>query len=128
DPRRVREELAVYNRLLPGRGRLQAALLIEPDAEESAAWKALRGDELRLRMGRAAVPAELVTCRPEDLAIGAAHWVSFDLDDGARRRLADFRRPAHFEIVNPSYKHESDPLAEDVRQSLLDDLALSDRD
>jgi hypothetical protein len=127
DPARVSEELAVYNRLLPGRGRLQAALLIDP-SEQPDTWKALRGDEVRLRMGGAAVPAELVTCRPEDCAVGAAHWVHFHLDDNARRRFADFRHPAHFEVVHPSYKHESGPLAEDVRQSLLDDLALSDRD
>ncbi len=127
DPLRVREELAVYNRLLPGRGRLQAALLIEA-AEESAAWPTLRGDEVRLRVGGAAVPAELVTCRPEDCAVGAAHWLHFSLDDTARRRLADFRHPAHVEVVNPSYAHQSDPLAEEVRQSLLDDLELSDRD
>jgi hypothetical protein len=131
DPERVREELAVYNRLLPGRGRLQAALLAQSDeapAEEPAARMALRGEELRLRMGGAAVPAGLVTSRPEDCAVGASHWVTFDLDAAARRRLADFRHPAHFEIVNPSYKHESGPLSEDVRQSLLDDLALSDKD
>jgi hypothetical protein len=124
DPARVREELAVYNRLLPGRGRLQAALLTEP----ADAWPSLRGEELRLRLGSAAVPAELVTCRPEDCAVGAAHWVCFDLDESARRRLADFRHPAYFEILNPSYKHDSPALSEDVRQSLLDDLALSDRD
>jgi hypothetical protein len=125
DPARVREELAVYNRLLPGAGRLQAALLIAPDDDRPPA---LRGEELRLRMGGAAVPALLVTCRPEDCLAGAAHWVCFDLDDGARRRLADFRHSAHFEIVNPSYKHESAALSEDVRQSLLDDLAMSDKD
>src|SRR5215831_5896190 len=34
DPARVREELAVYNRLLPGAGRLQAALLIAPDDDK----------------------------------------------------------------------------------------------
>src|SRR5206468_12789859 len=128
-----REELAVYNSLLPGRGRLQAALMIAPAADaappgEPPAWPTLRGEELRLRMGGAAVPAVLVTCRPEDCAIGAAHWVCFDLDGHARRRLADFRHPAHFEIVNPSYKHESAALSEDVRQSLLDDLAMSDKD
>src|SRR5438477_1891958 len=39
DPQRVREELAVYNRLLPGRGRLQAALLCQPADE------ALPGEE-----------------------------------------------------------------------------------
>jgi hypothetical protein len=129
DPARVHEELAVYNRLLPQRGRLQAALLIAtPDEGQAADWTTLRGDELRLRMGGAAVPAQLVTCRPEDCAVGAAHWVHFDIDDKARERLADFRHAAHFEIVNPNYKHESGPLAEDVRQSLLDDLKLSERD
>jgi hypothetical protein len=129
DPERVREELAVYNRLLPGHGRLQAALVIAPgDEAPPPGWATLRGEELRLRMGGAAVPAELVTCRPEDCAVGAAHWVCFDLDGHARRRLADFRHPAHFEIVNPSYKHDSAALSEDVRQSLLDDLAMSDKD
>jgi Protein of unknown function (DUF3501) len=129
DPARIREELAVYNRLLPGRGRLQAALLIDATANgDNAAWKSLRGEEVRLRMGGAAVPAQLVTCRPEDCAVGAAHWVCFDLDDKARGRLADFRHPAHFEIVNPAYKHESSALADDVRQSLLEDLEMSDRD
>jgi hypothetical protein len=132
DPARVREELAVYNHLLPGKGRLQAALLLDPQGNgnlvEEKAWKTLRGDELRLRMGGAAVPARLVTSRPEDCAVGAAHWVQFDLDDRARQRLADFRHAAHFEIVNASYKHDSAPLTDDVRQSLLDDLDLSDRD
>ena len=127
DPARVSEELAVYNRLLPGRGRLQAALLVEP-SDETAFWKTLRGEEVRLRMGGAAVPAALVTCRPEDCAVGAAHWVHFRLDDHARRRFADLRHPALFEVVKPSYKHESAPLSEDVRQSLLEDLELSDRD
>ncbi|HKI38786.1 MAG TPA: DUF3501 family protein [Gemmataceae bacterium] len=127
DPQRVREELAVYNRLLPGRGRLQAALLIDPSGDAQV-WKTLLGQELRLRMGGAAVPAELVTCRPEDCAVGAAHWVCFTIDDNARRRLEDFRHAAHLEIVNPAYQHESGPLGDDVRQSLLDDLELSDRD
>ncbi|HEX5271169.1 MAG TPA: DUF3501 family protein [Gemmataceae bacterium] len=126
DTARVREELQVYNRLLPGPGRLQAALLTESPDEPG--WKTLRGEELRLRMGGAAVPAELVTCRPEDCAVGAAPWVHFRLDDNARRRFADFRHPAHFEIVNPSYTHESGPLPDDVRQSLVEDLELSDKD
>src|SRR6516165_9318829 len=35
EPARVRRELAVYNRLLPGRDRLQAALLITVEKEAS---------------------------------------------------------------------------------------------
>jgi hypothetical protein len=133
DPVRVQHELDLYNRLLPGRDRLQAALLIDV-ADESrlsealAAWQTLGGDELRLCLGERQLPANLLTCRPEDRCIGAAHWVQFVLDAADRRLLADFRRPAHVAVTNAAYRHQSPPLTEDVRQSLLDDLTLSDRD
>ncbi len=133
DPERVQEELNLYNRLLPGRDRLQAALLIAVAeetrlTEELAAWQELRGDALRLHVGTHQFPATLVTCRPEDRCLGAAHWVQFVLDAPARHRLADVRVPAHFAIAHTTYQHESAPLSEEVRQSLLEDLELSDRD
>jgi hypothetical protein len=133
DPARVQEELKLYNRLLPGRDRLQAALLIDIANEshltdELAFWHDLKGDELRLRLAETSHSAVLVTCRPEDLCLGAAHWVQLALDESGRRALADFRRPAYFEIDHATYRHESPPLTEEVRQSLLDDLLLSDRD
>jgi hypothetical protein len=129
---RVQQELDLYNRLLPGRNRLQAALLIELEnehrlTEELAAWRDLCGEELRLRLGGKDYPANLVTCRPEDRCIGAAHWVQFVLDAAGRKLLADFRQPAHVEVVRPSYRHEV-LLGDDVRQSLAEDLELSDRD
>jgi len=133
DPSRLQEELDLYNRLLPGPQRLQAVLLIEVTdetrlAEELAPWETLQGDDLRLRVSEKAFPSRLVTCRPEDRCIGAAHWVEFALDAAARLRLADFKQPAFFELVHPSYHHKSPNLGDEVRQSLLDDLALSDRD
>src|SRR5947209_7062422 len=78
DPRRVQQELDVYNRLLPGRGRLQAALLIEVTdeaklTEELAPWQSLRGEELALRADGRRFSADLVTVRAEDRCIGAAH-------------------------------------------------------
>jgi hypothetical protein len=133
EPARVQQELNVYNRLLPGRGRLQAALLIEVAdearlAEELAPWQALRGEDLPLCVGPRQFPADLVTCRPEDRCVGAAHWVQFALDGDGRRLLADFRRPAHFSCLLSTYRHDSAPLSDEVRQSLLDDLDLSERD
>lgn len=133
DPVRVCEELAIYNRLLPGRDRLQAAFLIELKDEkaltdELTAWRALRGDEVLFKLGLRTVAANLLTCRPEDRCIGAAHWVQFHLDAAARAQLADADQHAYFELRNPSYQYESQPLSEDVRQSLLDDLQLSDQD
>jgi hypothetical protein len=81
-----------------------------------------------LHVGEAAFPAELVTCRPEDRAVGAAHWVRFALGDAGRRLLADFRLAARFAIDHAGYRHDSPTLGEEVRQSLLDDLSLSERD
>jgi Protein of unknown function (DUF3501) len=133
EPAQVQQQLDCYNQLLPGRDRLQAALLIDVDdearlREELAPWQAFQGSDLRLRIGDAAFPATLVTCRPEDLCLGAAHWVQFALDVVARQLLADFSFPAHFEIILAAYRHQSPPLSDEVRQSLLDDLTLSDRD
>jgi hypothetical protein len=133
EPRRVQQELDLYNHLLPRRDRLQAALLltISDEArltEELQTWQDLRGEDLCLHVGSARFPANLLTCRPEDRCIGTAHWVQFVVDAAGRRLLADFRRPAHFAFYLASYRHDSAPLGEEVRQSLLDDLALSDRD
>jgi hypothetical protein len=133
DPARLRQELDLYNHLLPGRDCLQAALLIEivDEArlgEELAPWRELSGEHLRLHAGAARVPAHLVTARPEDRCAGAAHWVEFRLDGAARAQLVDFSRAALVEVTLPAYRHRSPPLSDEVRQSLLDDLALSDRD
>src|ERR1700730_2817618 len=49
DPEQVQGELDLYNGLLPGRGQLQAALLIDTGkgtrlSEKLASWKNLRGE------------------------------------------------------------------------------------
>jgi len=133
EPRRVQQELNVYNRLLPGRSRLQAALLLRVSDEARAAaelsrWQQLHGEDLCLHLGDARLPANLLTCRPEDRCIGTAHWVQFVFDVDSRRSLADPHSAAHFSVALGDYRHDSAPLGDDMRQSLLDDLALSDRD
>lgn len=133
DPELLQEELNWYNSLLPGRDRLQAAMLIEIEdekklREELEPWKNFHGNDLRLRIGDSTLLSTLVTCRPDDLAIGTAHWVQFGFDLTSRQHLADLRQPVYFELVLPSYRHQSSPLSDEVRQSLLEDLELSDRD
>jgi hypothetical protein len=133
DAARVQEELNMYNRLLPNRDRLQAALIINVDddanwTEELARWERLSGEELRLHLGPRSLPASLITCRPEDRANGTAHWVQFTFSSDDRVRFANFRVPCWFALTLPTYCHESPPLSEDIRQSLLDDLNLSDKD
>src|SRR5579883_1419500 len=111
----------------------QAALFIDIADEsrltkELAFWQALSGEGLVFCVAEHRLPAQFLTCRPEDRAIGAAHWVRFRVDEPLRPLLADLRRPAYFEVSHDSYQHESPLLSEDVRQSLLDDLGLSDKD
>ena len=133
EPRRIQHELDLYIRLLPGPDRLQAALLIAVADEsrltdELAPWRELRGGDLCLHLGPATYPANLLTCRPEDRAIGTAHWVQFVLDPAGRALLADGQKSAHFAVTLADYRHDSAPLGDEVRESLLDDLRLSDRD
>jgi hypothetical protein len=133
EPGRVQQELDVYNRLLPRRDRLQAALLISIAdesklTEELSLWAELRGDALRLRVGERDFPAVLITCRPEDRCIGTAHWIQVPIGAADRKLLVDFRQPARFEVRHGNYRHDSPPLGDDVRQSLFEDLQLSDRD
>jgi hypothetical protein len=133
DAPRLQEQLDWYNALLPGRDHLQAALLIDVTdeartTEELAPWQDMQGQDLRLVIAETGLPATLVTCRPADRCIGAAHWVRFPVDLAARQQLADFRLSAFFEMTHSTYRHQSPPLGDDVRQSLLDDLTLSDRD
>jgi hypothetical protein len=45
---------------------------------------------------------------------------------GYRELLADFEVPAHFALRRPGHPHESAPRSDGVRQSLLDDLQMSD--
>lgn len=130
DPSAVQRELDVYNRLLPTEDCLQGAVLIDIRdetrvVEELAFWQQLGPDDLRLTIGDRVFPARLVTCRPEDRCIGAAHWMRLPLSDEGRRLLADYHQPARFEVTSPSYPHASALLNDDVRQSLLDDLQLS---
>jgi hypothetical protein len=133
DPERIQRELDLYNTLLPTRDYLQAALLIEATdaarwSEQLAPWRGLRGEDVRLRIGKEAIPGQLLTNRPEDLAVGSAHWVRFPVSPAARQRLAGARLSACVEIHTAFYRHSSSPLSAEIRQSLVDDLLMSERD
>jgi Protein of unknown function (DUF3501) len=132
DPRAVQHELDLFNCLLPGRGQLQAALLIEIQdesllAEELTPWSQMSDDHVLMRIGNDIYAGNVVTCRPEDRCIGIAHWVQFALDGAGCKQMADFRKPALLEITLPVYEHRSALLSDEIRQSLVDDLKPQDR-
>ncbi len=124
EPGWVRRELVAFNRLLPRRHHLQASLIFS----EPGPWRKLTGDCLRMTIEKLAIPAKLVTCRPEDRAAGLAHWVEIEMERSQRRAFANIARAARIEVHCGEYQHSSNELSEEVRQSLLDDLAMSERD
>src|SRR5262249_41249399 len=131
EPYLVQRELELFNRLLPGPGQLQAALLIDVAdparlPQQLAAWADLSGEHLRFRVDKEAYAGRVLTSRPEDRCIGAAHWVQFTLGAAGRQLLSDSRQPACIEITLPAYCYQSDPLSDEVRQSLADDLRSAD--
>jgi Protein of unknown function (DUF3501) len=133
DPKRVQIELDAYNRLLPARETLNAALIIDvpdgPDwASQMQSWQDLSGEHLRLIVGHATAPAHLVTCRPEDRCAGTAHWLTFAISQAMRAALVNNRQSAVVAANVETYQHRSPPMGELIRRSLLDDLELSDRD
>jgi Protein of unknown function (DUF3501) len=124
DPHWVRRELAAVNRLLPRQHHLQASLILS----EPGPWHELKDGGVRLQMETLTVPAKLTTCRPADRAAGLAHWVEFDISPARRKAIANSSYDARIEIQCGDYQHSSGELSEEMRQSLLDDLAMSDRD
>jgi Protein of unknown function (DUF3501) len=124
DPQWVRRELAAINRLLPRQRHLQASLILS----EPGPWRELKGDCVQMAIESLKIPAKLTTCRPADRAAGLAHWVEFEMPHPLRKAFANFTHEARIEIHCGGYQHSSGELSEEVRQSLLDDLAMSDRD
>ncbi len=133
DSRLIQLTLDLYNQLLPQPHQLQAALLLEVPEEhrwlqELATWQHLEGPQLQMHLDRHQCPAQLLTTRPEDRCSGTAHWVQFHLDPASRAVLSDSRQPVYLQVTVEHYHHQSGLLSDDVRQSLIDDLNLSDRD
>src|SRR5262249_55004849 len=121
-----------FNQLLPGRDQLHAGLVVREDKMTAQAhdwkyWNTLIGHNIRLQIGRIAIPSLLLTCRPSDRAGGMAGWLEFSLSTDEQALLADFQQPARLEVYFKDYRHSSGYLSDDVRRSLLDDLEMGNR-
>ncbi len=122
----VREELAVYNALLPRPGELSATLLIEITDQariverlqaligiDEAVWLAI-GDEPPLR-------AEFEAGRSTAEKLSAVQYVRFALPPAAVAAFRDAAIPARLGVEHANYRHAA-PLDGAVRTSLIEDL------
>src|SRR5262249_52325702 len=124
----VQPELNWYSRLLPGPDRLHAAVWVaEPGRRPSKALEAVRQAVAMGRIGFRAEDGDEIegafrADRVADRIIGLAHWVEFQFSVMDRRGFGHPARRWRLFVEAIGYCHESEPLSDEVRASLLEDL------
>lgn len=122
----VREELAVYNALLPEPGQLSATMLIEitQEADIAARLRQLIGidEAVRLEVGDTNVAAEFEPGRSTEEKLSAVQYVRFTLPVAVRHAFRDGSVPVRLCIDHRNYRAATEINGE-TRRSLSEDLA-----
>lgn len=111
-PDSIRQELEVYNELVPGKGELSATLLIEyPTAEErEVRLVELRGLEdggIRLQIGANAFPATFDSRQIGVRRISSVHYLKFHIGEAAAElRLQGLSGGVKLVADHPAYRAE----------------------
>lgn len=122
----VREELHVYNALLPLPGQLSATMLIEitEHADIAGRLHELIGidETVRFEVGDATVAAEFEPGRSTEDKLSAVQYVRFSLPPHVRAAFLDDGVPARLCIDHRNYRART-VIDGAIRRSLADDLA-----
>ena len=121
---KIREEVAVYNELIPGSGELSATLFLEIEDQSHLREDLLKflgiDEAVSLHVGRRVIPAHFEEGRSKDDKISAVQYVRFLLDHEARQALIS-GEPTELVIDHPNYKARA-VLDTETQQSLAEDL------
>jgi hypothetical protein len=126
----IRDELEVYNRLLPGEGELSATLFIELTSEAELRDWLPRLVGIERAIGIELSSGEVVTSRPEEThaqaltreeVTPAVHYVRFGFSQGQIEALAG--GPAALVATHPEYRART-PLEDVTRAELVRDLGV----
>lgn len=122
----IREELAVYNALLPAPGELSATLLVEitdRDRIEARLRELIGIDEcVRLQVGERSVPGQFEPGRSREDRMSAVQYVRFALPAVAIEEFVAGAAPVTLRIEHANYRHQVE-IAGETRRSLATDLA-----
>ena len=125
---RVREELDVYNELLPGENELSATLLIEITAEPDIAAELRRligiDEHVTLQVGERSFAGQFEPGRSTEEKLSAVQYVRFKLTADAVAAFRASEQPVAIAIDHPNYR-ERVVLSDAQRASLAADLAAS---
>jgi hypothetical protein len=121
---KIREEIDVYNELVPEPGELSATLFLEIEDQTHLRDELLKflgiDEAVYLKIGNHSIHARFEEGRSKEDKISAVQYVKFPVSEPA---LQAFEKGDQAELVidHPNYK-ASTPLRPETRQSLMDDL------
>ena len=122
---KIREEISVYNELIPGDGELSATMFLEIEDQthlRDDLLKFLGIDEaVSLKVGNHKVPAQFESGRSKEDKISAVQYVRFPFTAEAIRAWQGGEQ-AEVVIDHPNYR-VAVPLASETQRSLAEDLA-----
>jgi hypothetical protein len=123
---KIREEMEVYNELIPNGDELSATLLVEITESDRIREElvALIGidEAVTLRVGDAfEIPAEFEPGRSKEDKLSAVQYVRFRFGPPARAAFLDEKNAAQVCIRHPNYQHSA-VIEPAVRVSLIEDL------
>jgi len=127
---KLRDELEVYNELIPAAGELSATMLIEiteADKIRDELVQLIGIDEaVRLEIGDPAgggfsAPGMFEAGHSREDKLSAVQYVRFRLEPAAKKAFLDDNQPARLVIEHPNYRHSA-RVEDNVRRSLMEDL------
>jgi len=122
---KIREEIDVYNELIPAAGELSATLFLEIEEQTHIREELLKflgiDVALLLRVGGHSIRARFEEGRSKEDKISAVQYVKFPLTDEALREFIG-GGPAEIVIDHPNYKATAE-ISNPTRRALIGDLA-----
>lgn len=124
---KIREEIEVYNELIPSDRELSATMFIEvgEPGQVRAVLDRLqgidRGDGVYLQVGELKVAGLFEGGRSTEEKLSAVHYVKFPFSEATRDAFCDSRVAALLVVDHPRYQGRT-AIAGEVRRSLIDDL------
>ncbi len=128
EPRKIQDELDVYNALMPGAGELSATLMIEiTEPDRMKEWLDMfmgldHGETLAIRVGDQQVFGQFEGGHSHETKISAVHFVRFRPTASMTAAFADLRQPVMLTVHHHEY-HAEVPVPGSMREEWLSDLA-----
>jgi len=121
---KIREEIEVYNELIPAPGELSATLFLEIEDQTHLRKDLLQflgiDEAVYLKVGGHSIHARFEEGRSKEDKISAVQYIKFPLDETALQAFVKGEK-AELVIDHPNYQART-PIESETRQSLMEDL------